>query len=179
MQKTVLIISTSLRKDSNSEAVAGAFAKGARGAGHRVQEITLRGKNIGFCRGCLACQKTGSCVIQDDAVEITQRMHEADVLVLATPIYYYEMSGQMKTLLDRANSLYGSDCRFEEIYFLSAAAEDEKGVDSRAISGLEGWIACFERTRLAGSVFAGGVNQAGEIEGHQALRDAYYMGSKV
>lgn len=179
MLKNVLILSTSLRKNSNSEAVASAFAKGARDAGHRVQEISLRGKNIGFCKGCLACQKTESCVIQDDAVEIAQQMQDADVLVFATPIYYYEMSGQMKTLLDRVNSLYGSDYRFKEIYFLSTAAEDEKGVDSWAIGGLEGWIACFERARLAGSVFAGGVNEAGEIEGHQALRDAYRMGSKV
>lgn len=179
MSKQVLILSTSLRRNSNSEALASAFAEGARDAGHQVRIITLRGKEVLFCKGCLACQKTGSCVIGDDAIEIVRQMHDADVLVFATPIYYYEMSGQMKTLLDRANSLYGSDYRFRDVYFLSAAAEEEEGVDSRAINGLEGWIACFERARMAGSVFAGGVNEVGEIEGHSALQGAYEMGSRV
>lgn len=176
MSKKVLIISTSLRGNSNSEALAHEFAKGAKDAGHEVTEITLRDKNIGFCKGCFACLKLGHCVINDDAVEIAGMMHDAQVLVFATPIYYYEMSGQMKTMLDRANPLYGTDYAFTDVYFLSTAAEDEEDVDSRALSGMEGWISCFDRAKLAGSVFAGGVNAAGEIAGHPALRKAYEMG---
>lgn len=176
MSKKVLIISTSLRGNSNSEALAHEFAKGAKDAGHEVTEITLRDKNIGFCKGCFACLKLGHCVINDDAVEIAGMMHDAQVLVFATPIYYYEMSGQMKTMLDRANPLYGTDYAFTDVYFLSTAAEDEEDVDSRALSGMEGWISCFDRAKLAGSVFAGGVNDAGEIAGHPALRKAYEMG---
>lgn len=179
MSKHVLILSTSLRENSNSQALAEAFSKGALEAGHTVEKITLRGKRIGFCTGCFSCLKSGCCVIQDDAVEIAAKMHDADVIVFATPIYYYEMSGQMKTLLDRANSLFGSDYAFTDIYFLSAAAEDEEAVDRRAVFGLEGWIACFERARLAGKVFAGGVNACGDIEGHPALQSAYAMGRKV
>ena len=106
-------------------------------------------------------------------------MHDAEVIAFATPIYYYEMSGQMKTMLDRANSLYGSDYRFGDIYLLSAAAEDKEDVDQRAVSGLEGWIACFERARLSGTVFAGGVDGTGEIKGHPALESAYEMGKAV
>lgn len=106
-------------------------------------------------------------------------MHDADVIVFATPIYYYEMSGQMKTLLDRANSLYDSDYAFRDIYMLTAAAEDGMHVPERAVSGLEGWIDCFERAGLAGSVFAGGVNDAGDMEGHPALKEAYEMGAAI
>ena len=179
MKKHILILSTSLRKNSNSEALADAFQRGAQEAGHTVQKISLRDKTIGFCRGCLACLKTGSCVIRDDAVEIAEKMRRADGIVFATPIYYYEMSGQMKTMLDRANSLYGSDYVFRDIYLLSAAAEEGAGVDSRALSGLEGWIACFERARLSGVLFAGGVNEEGEIKGHPALQEAYEMGKTV
>lgn len=179
MGKNILVISTSLRSNSNSEALADAFMEGAKETGNHVQKVSLRGKTFGFCRGCFACLKTGTCMIKDDAVEIVRQMHDADVIVFATPIYYYEMAGQMKTLLDRANSLYGSDYAFQEIYMLSATAEDEEGVDSRAVSGLEGWIACFERARLAGSVFAGGVNEAGEIEGHPALKKSFEMGKSV
>lgn len=179
MSKKVLIISTSLRGNSNSEALAHEFAKGAKDAGNEVTEITLCDKNIGFCKGCFACLKLGYCVINDDAVEIAKKMHDAQVLVFATPIYYYEMSGQMKTMLDRANPVYGTDYSFTDVYFLSTAAEDEEGVDSRALNGMEGWISCFDRAKLAGSVFAGGVNDAGEIAGHPALRKAYEMGKAL
>lgn len=179
MSKKVLVISTSLRKNSNSEALADEFIKGAAEAGNEVEKISLAGKKIEFCRGCLACQKIGACVIKDDAVAIAERVHDAEVVVFATPIYYYEMSGQLKTLLDRCNSLYDSDYKFSDIYFLSTAAEDEADTDKRAISGLEGWIDCFERARLAGTVFAGGVNEAGEIAGHPSLKKAREMGAAI
>lgn len=179
MSKRILIIKTSLRSNSNSDALADAFAKGAAESGNTVEEISLQGKNIAFCRGCLACQQLGRCVIQDDAISIAEQMKTAEVIVWATPIYYYEMSGQMKTLIDRANSLFPSDYAFRDIYLLTAAAEDEDGVDEGAIHGLNGWIACYEKAHLAGTVFAGGVNDAGDIKGHSALQDAYEMGKSV
>lgn len=179
MVKKVLVISTSLRSKSNSEALADEFMRGATVAGHQVEKITLRGKQIVFCRGCLACQHTGACAIHDDMVPIIEKMYDADVIAFATPIYYYEMCGQMKTLLDRANPLYDSDYHFRDIYLCTAAAEDEAEVPSRAIEGLGGWIACFPKTRLAGSVFAGGVTDMGDIAGHQALVQAYEMGKNV
>ena len=177
--KNVLVISTSLRANSNSDALADAFLRGAADAGHHTEKISLRGRNIQFCRGCMACQKLGRCVISDDAAEISQKMHDADVIAFATPIYYYEMSGQMKTLLDRANWLYSSDYHFTDIYLLTAAAENEPSVPSRAEGGLTGWIDCFERARLAGSVFAGGVEGPGETTGHPALAQAYNMGNQI
>ena len=177
--KKVLVISTSLRGVSNSHALAEAFAQGARQGGNEVELLTLHHKDIKFCIGCLSCVKTGKCVIPDDAPTITAKMHDADVLVFATPIYYYEMSGQMKTLLDRANPLYGGDYHFTDIYLLTSAADDEEHVPSRAISGLEGWIECFDRAHLAGTVFAGGVTAPGEITGHPALAKALGMGQTV
>ncbi|MCI8284051.1 MAG: flavodoxin family protein [Firmicutes bacterium] len=179
MAKRVLVISTSLRSGSNSEILADSFINGAVSSGSDVEKISLKDKRIAFCRGCLACQKTQKCVIDDDAVKIAEKMKSADVIVFATPIYYYEMSGQMKTLLDRANSLYPSDYAFRDIYLLSVAAEDEEGVDEGAVHGLNGWIECYEKCSLAGTVFAGGVNSAGDIDGHSALKKAYEMGSNV
>lgn len=179
MSKKVLVISTSLRPNSNSEALADAFLRGAQEAGNETEKVTLRNKDVRFCMGCLACQSLGRCVIRDDTQEITQKMHDADVIVFATPIYYYEMAGQMKTLLDRANWLYSSDYRFGDIYLLTSAAEDDPETPEGAEHGLNGWIACFERARLAGTVFAGGVNGAGEIAGHKALQEVYEMGKKV
>lgn len=179
MSKKVLIISTSFRKNGNSDRLAKAFSQGAENSGNTVEMIRLADQTIGFCRGCLACQKTQKCVIRDDANTIAEKMRTADVIVFATPIYYYEMSGQMKTLLDRANPLYSTDYSFREIFLLTTAADTEEGTDARAINGLEGWIACFPKARLAGTVFAGGVNGIGEIEGHEALNKAYEMGKSI
>ena len=175
----VLVISTSLRPTSNSDALAREFARGAADAGHKAEVVSLRGKKIEFCKGCFACQQTQKCVIKDDAPDIVAKMHDADVIAFATPIYYYEMCGQLKTLLDRANPLYPSDYKFSSIYVLTTAAEDEAFVPERAVAGLTGWIDCFEMARLAGTVFAGGVNEMGEIEGHKALGEAYEMGKSI
>lgn len=179
MGKNILIISTSPRAHSNSDALANAFMEGAQKAGHTVEKISLRGKRISFCLGCLACMERKKCVLSDDASDIAEKMGQADVLVFATPIYYYEMSGQMKTMLDRANPLYTSDYRFRDIYMLTAAAENEPHTPDRAISGLQGWIDCFEKAHLAGSVFAGGVDAPGTIAGHPALQDALALGVSI
>ena len=179
MKKKVLVITTSLRPKSNSEALADEFIRGAVEAGHEVEKLSLRGKEITFCRGCMACHSLRTCAIKDDMIPIIQKMHDADIIAFATPIYYYEMCGQMKTMLDRANALYDSDYHFRDIYLFTAAAEDEPDVPQRAIEGLGGWIACFEHAHLAGTVFAGGVTGMGEIEGHPSLKSAYLLGKSV
>lgn len=180
MPKKVLILSTSPRRSSNSEALAEAFAKGAAESGHEVELISLRGKELRFCQGCFACQKTGKCVLRDDMQEIVPKMEQAEVLVFATPIYYYEMSGQMKTLLDRGNPLFVADYCFRDVYFLASAAEDEAFVPERAQSGLEGWIECFPKARLAGSVFGGGVTETGEMKNRpEKLQEAYELGRSL
>lgn len=179
MSKRVLIVSTSLRKGGNSDALAEEFARGAQETGNQVEKVELYNKTIGFCRGCLACQKTGRCVIHDDADVICQKMLTADVIVFATPIYYYEMCGQMKTMLDRANPLYPSDYAFRDVYLLATAADTDKEAVNGAVTGLKGWIACFEKARLAGTVFAGGVDKVGTIRGHEVLKEAYEMGKAV
>ncbi|MDC7292002.1 flavodoxin family protein [Butyrivibrio sp. DSM 10294] len=179
MAKKILIIETSLRTGSNSDILAESFAKGAKDAGNDVEIVSLKDKKIGFCTGCFACQKLGKCVIPDDANVITEKILEAEVVVWATPIYYYEMSGQMKTMIDRANSLYPRDYKFREVYLLSTAAEDEAYTDEKAVSGVNGWIDCFEKAEFKGKVFAGGVNERGEIAGHKALNEAYALGKSI
>lgn len=179
MSKKILVISTSPRKGANSDALADEFIRGAREAGNSVEKAALYDKTIGFCRGCLTCQNTQRCVIHDDADAIAQSMLTADVVVFATPIYYYGMCGQMKTMLDRANPLFSADYRFRDIYLLAAAAEEDEHTVDGAVTGLMGWIDCFEKARLAGTVFAGGVTAVGEILGHPALKKAYEMGKNV
>ena len=179
MSKRVLIISSSPRKGGNSETLAAAFAKGAQEAGHQVETVFLREKQIGFCKGCLACLKLGHCVIQDDAVEIAAKMHDADVLVFATPVYYYCVSGQLKTMLDRANPLFGTDYAFTKAYLLATAAEDEPETVEGTEKAIQGWVDCFGRCGLAATILAGGVNGIGDIAGHPALDKAYRIGREI
>ena len=179
MAKKVVVISTSLRANSNSDKLAQEFAEGAKQAGHEVEYISLRGKKIAFCLGCLACQTKGECVIKDDALPIAEAVLHADVVAWATPIYYYEMSGQMKVLIDRMNSMYPKAYKFREVYFLSAAAEEEESAPKRALEGLNGWIDCYPKASLKGSVFCGGVVMPGDIKGNAKLDEAREMGRQA
>lgn len=179
MNKKVLILSASLRGNSNSEILANEFAKGAKAAGHEVRQISLKDKAINFCKGCLTCQTTRCCIIKDDVNEIIQKMSVADVLVFATPIYYYEMSGQMKTMLDRMNPLFGSEYAFREIYLLAAAADSAETAIDGAIHGLKGWLDCFARAELKGVLLGGGVTAAAEISGRKVLQEAYEKGKSI
>ena len=179
MSKNVLIISTSLRHNSNSEILAKETEKGAKDAGHNVEFITLKDKNIQFCKGCLACQKLGHCVINDDANDITEKIKNADAVVWATPVYYYEMSGQMKTIIDRANPLFASDYKFREVYLITASADTGEEAVERVINGVQGWIDCFNGVKFSGYVCAT-VNDPSEINSQpQSLQSAYNLGKNI
>ena len=177
--KKVIVISTSLRRGSNSDMLAEQFIEGVKATGNEVEKVSLTDKNIQFCKGCMACQKLGRCVIKDDVNDIMAKVLKADVICWATPIYYYEMSVQMKTLIDRMNAMYEQDYQFRDIYLLTTAAEDEDETPKRAEMGLMGWIDCYPKSRLAGTLFCGGVNNAREIEGNPKLQEAYELGKRV
>lgn len=179
--KKILIISTSLRPGANSEILARETERGAIEAGHNVEFITLKDKNIKFCKGCLACQKLGKCVIEDDDANlITEQMKNADVIVWATPVYYYEMAGQMKTLIDRANSLYTTGHNFKEVYLITTSAENSKGMAKTVINGLNGWIACLNDVKLCGYLEAGGLSDSDEaFQNKTLLNEAYNMGKNI
>ena len=179
MSKKVVVLSTSLRTNSNSELLAKSFVDGAKDSGNEVKYISLKNKDIHFCIGCLVCQKTGHCVIKDDVVDIMNSVLEADVVVWATPVYYYEMSGQMKTLIDRLNPMFSKDYKFRDVYLLATAAEEGDEVFEKVITGLNGWIDCFEKTSIKGTVFCGGVSDGGAISDNSKLKEACNMGSHV
>ena len=127
----------------------------------------------------MACQKIKKCIINDDAIEIADKICNSEIIVWVTPIYYYEMSGQMKTLIDRCNSLYARDYKFKEVYLLSVAAEDEDYVPKKATSGLQGWVECFEGVELKKTLFIGGVSAPNEIKDNKKLIEAYNLGRNI
>ena len=178
--KKVIILSTSLHKNSNSDALARAFEKGAREAGNEVEYVSLVGKTVGACIGCLTCQRTQKCVLRDDAADIAARIGNADVVAFATPVYYYTVCGQMKTLLDRCNPLFSSAYRFRDVYLLATAADNAERAMDTPVRELQGWLDCFEKARLAGVLRGVGLTNGGEAAAQpELLRNAYEMGKGV
>ena len=173
----ILIISSSLRKNSNSEYLAKECAKGAKEAGNEVEFVSLKDKEIKYCIGCLACQKLGHCVLKDDVAEIMEKVKNVETLVFATPIYYYEMSGQMKTLLDRMNPLYSSDYAFREVYMIATAADGGDSTFEKAYNGLQGWVDCFPKAKLCGLVAGEEIGDPKDAVNHpDVMEKAYELG---
>ena len=123
--KKVLILSGSPRKGGNSDTLCDEFMKGAIEAGNEVEKIFVAGKNIGYCKACYACKDTGVCVIKDDMAEVLQKMLDADVIVLSSPVYFYSISAQLKAVIDRTVARW-LEFRDKEFYYIMTAAEDEK-----------------------------------------------------
>ena len=117
MSKKVLILSGSPRKGGNSDVLCDAFMKGAQEAGNEVEKIFLRSKKIGYCNACYYCKKSGGvCAIKDDMAEILEKMHWADVIVMASPVYFYSIDAQMKTVIDRTVAQW-TQIKNKEFYY--------------------------------------------------------------
>lgn len=177
MMKNVLILSGSPRKDGNSDLLCDAFAKGAREAGHTVQIIRVADKNISPCRACYACNK-GSCILSDDMGEILQKMIDADVLVLSSPVYFYSISAQLKAVIDRSVARWLEVKNKEFYYIMTAADEDVSSMDT-TLACFRGYAACVEGAREMGVIYGTGVYQKGEVKGTPAMAQAYEMGRSV
>ena len=126
--KKVLILSASPRKKGNSDILCQQFAKGAREAGHSVEQIYLYDKTIGFCRACYACFKTGKCVIADDMAEILEGIEKADVLVVSTPTYFLTMNGMLKTVIDRFLPKW-QDLGGHDVYLIITGHDGKRGLE--------------------------------------------------
>lgn len=124
----VFIISSSMRK-GNSDILCDEFEKGAKDSNNIVDRINLRDLKIDWCLGCSACQETGKCVRKDDMSKFLDKIKEADVLVLATPVYFGEISGQLKVFIDRLYPIYTSLKAKKAIVIMSCYQNSKKHID--------------------------------------------------
>lgn len=178
MSKRVLIISSSPRQGGNSDILCEQFLLGAKEAGHTVEKIFLRKQKINYCLGCGVCNNTHSCIQKDDMKELLEKMINADVIVLATPVYFYTMDGQLKTFIDRCVPRY-TEISNKDFYFILSAADTEKDNLKPAIEGLRGFTRdCLEGTKEKGIIYGVGAWQSGEIKKQPAYKEAYEMGKK-
>ena len=144
-----------------------------------MEKVFLASKNIGYCRGCGVCNSTRQCVQRDDMEEILAKMVSADVIVLATPVYFYSMDGQMKTFIDRTVPRY-TEIRNKDFYFIMTAADTEKENLERTMEAFRGFTEdCLDGAREAGIIYGTRAWQAGEIRATDAYDEAYEMGKSV
>ena len=176
--KNILILSASPRRGGNSDMLCDAFMKGALEAGHHVEKVALREKSIHPCLGCEACQNTHICVQQDDMAALLDALAAADVVVMATPVYFYTLCAQMKAFIDRTFPLY-TTLSGKEFYFIATAADGNRAALARTIEAFRGFTDCLEDAREQGVLVAPGVWKKGDVAGSDAMEQALVMGRNV
>lgn len=178
MSKKVLILSGSPRKNGNSDMLCDEFMKGAKEKGHKVEKIRVAEKNIGYCRGCYGCKQNGQCVIKDDMGEVLQKMIDAEVIVLASPVYFYSIDAQLKALIDRTVARW-LEVKNKEFYYIMTAADGEKESLETTLACFRGYADCVEGSKEMGVIYGTGVYEKGEVVDKDVMAQAYNMGLNV
>jgi Multimeric flavodoxin WrbA len=178
MGKKVLILSSSPRKGGNSDLLCDQFLRGAQEADNQTEKIFLRDKDVGYCTGCESCYISHKCVQKDYMADILEKMIAADVIVMATPVYFYTMDAQMKTLIDRTVPRY-EEITGKEFYFIVTAADNSKKSMERTLDGFRGFTLCLDDAKEKGVVYGVGAWHKGDINGSEAMQQAYEMGKLV
>ncbi len=177
--KKVLILSGSPRKGGNSDTLCDQFMKGAQETGNEVEKIFVADKKIGYCRACYYCNDhKGECIIKDDMAEILQKMLDADVIVLSSPVYFYSISAQLKTVIDRTVARW-LEFKNKEFYYIMSAAEDTDTVMDCTLECFRGLAECFEGSIEKGVIYGKGAYEKGAIKNMPAMIEAYEMGKSI
>lgn len=178
MSKKVLILSGSPRKGGNSDLLCDEFMRGAKEAGHQVEKIRVQEKKVACCIACYACRNTGVCAIKDDMAEIMQKMIDCDVMVLASPVYFYSVDAQLKAVIDRSVCRW-TEVKNKEMYYIMTAADEEKTSMDTTLACFRGYADCVEGAVEKGVIYGTGVYEAGEVKEKAVMQEAYQMGKNV
>lgn len=180
MSKQVLILSASPRRNGNSDQLCNELMRGAIDAGHQVEKVFLADHLIHYCLGCGVCSKKqdGMCVQSDDMAPILEKMVQADVIVFATPVYFYNMAAQLKTLIDRTCPRY-SELGNKDYYVIMSAAEEDRTMMQTVLESFQGFFNCLEAVRLKEVIYGLGAWEIGDIEQTPSMKDAYEIGTHI
>ena len=182
MGKNIVILNGSPRKKGNTAALVQEFARGAREAGNTVTEFFLDGMDIHGCKGCFGGHSSQDhpCVQRDDMDQIYLAVKESTVVVLATPLYYWNMSGQLRTAIDRLFALEeGEGNLLRGNGRSSALLMAAEGHGFEDVLTYYGHLMDHLRWKDLGHVLAGGNMDVGDIQGKPELRQAYELGRSI
>lgn len=174
----VLAISASHRIGGNSDVLCDQFLMGAEEGGHNIEKINLGLKSIAPCFGCYGCRKNRKCVQKDDMEEILEKLIDADVIVLATPVYFYSMNAQLKTMIDRCLPRY-MQIKDKKFYYIITAADLEHEAADETIAGLRGYLRCLPGSEESGIIYGTGAFEKGDIHSMPVMQEAYNLGKEI
>ncbi len=179
MSKKVLILSGSPRKCGNSDILCDEFMRGAMESGNEVEKIRVSEKKIGYCMGCYYCANhNGECAIKDDMAEIMEKLINADVIVLASPVYFYSIDAQLKAVIDRTVCRW-TEVKDKEFYYIMTAADGEKSSMDTTLACFRGYAECVEGAKEMGIIYGTGVYDKGEVKDTIHMKKAYEMGKNI
>lgn len=179
MSKKVLILSGSPRKGGNSDILCDEFMRGAKESGNDVEKIRVSAKKIAPCLGCYYCTNHGGeCAQKDDMAEVLQKMIDADVIVLASPVYFYSIDAQLKAVIDRTVARW-LEVRDKEFYYIATMADEPKSSADTTLACFRGYAECVEGAVEKGVIIGNGVYEPGKVKGTPAEEQAYQMGKNV
>lgn len=175
--KSVLILSSSPRKGGNSNLLCDSFMKGAKEAGHQVEKINLNDMEINFLSNTEYTDMSGSAY-DDDVPMIVEKMIQADVIVMATPTFFYAMSGQMKTMIDRTYERH-KEMMNKEFYFIVAGADNNPDNLKPVVQEFHGFLKSLANPIERGVIYGAGAWDKGSVEKTPAMKEAFEMGKGV
>ena len=174
----ILIISGSPRKGGNTELLVDAFAKGAA-AHHHVEIVSVRDYKVNPCLGCNACFKAnGICAQKDDMTILYEKMSQADMLVIASPGYFYGISAQLKAGIDRFHNPIRDTFPIKKMALLLVGAATLSELFDAILAEYNLCLKFFG-IEDAGKVLVRGVKDKGDIMGTSFLEDAYQLGISI
>lgn len=174
----ILVITGSPRRNGNSNTLADYFIKGAEEAGHNVVRFDSAFKNVHPCIACDKCGSSGECVFKDDFEFVKNHIVDADAVVFATPMYYFGISAQIKTVIDRFYSINGQITHPKKAVLLMSYADTSSKEAEPIISHYETMIRYLSWTD-AGKVIASGVWVAGSVKTTKYPEQAYNLGKSL
>ncbi|MDO5558967.1 MAG: flavodoxin family protein [Oscillospiraceae bacterium] len=174
----VLVINASPRISGNSDILCDEFIRGAKESGNETEKINLTKMNISPCKACYYCGNSHTCAINDDMGEIQNKLMTADVIVLATPVYFYCMDAQMKMMIDRCLPHY-LDIKDKKFWLIATAADTESNALDGTLMGLRGFLACLPNAKECGVISGTGAWEKGEIVKLPAMQKAYEAGKSI
>ena len=174
----ILILSGSPRKGGNTESLAEAFAKGAV-AHHHVEIVSVRNYKVNPCLGCNICFKTnGACAQKDDMTLIYEKMSQADMLVIASPVYFYSISAQLKAIIDRFHNPIRDSFNIQKMALLLVGAASLPELFDAILTEYNLCLKFFSIEDV-GNVLVRGVKDKGDINNTDALNEAYTLGLSI
>lgn len=181
----VLGISGSPRKAGNTDTLLDKALEGAKSAGGQVEKIVLNDLNIRPCQECGGCDETGICVIADDMQLVYKKLNGADAVIVASPIFFGSITAQLKTMIDRLQSLWvlkyvlkkaGTARRRRRGIFLCVSAARKKRFFENAKSIIKIFFATLD-IKYAGDLCLGGLDKREAVtERRDALKKAFELG---